>query len=62
MESGPKKTNILISALINGELKDCEKKDLMLHLSECTKCQTEYKNVLELKQLLDIIKDSDIDR
>jgi negative regulator of sigma E activity len=59
LESDHRKTKILISALIDGELRDCEIQDLMLHVNECTKCQTEYKNVLELKQLLDNLKESD---
>jgi hypothetical protein len=57
LESDHRKTKILISALVDGELKDCEKKNLILHLNECTKCQTEYKSVLALKLFLDKIKE-----
>ena len=47
-----KEIKIMISAFLEGELNDEEKKQVEKHLAECTECQREYKELNQLEEVL----------
>ncbi len=47
------KSIILINALADGELKDKQKQELLLHITGCAKCSVKYNEVVKIKQLLE---------
>ncbi len=47
------KAIVLIDALADGELKDKQKQELLVHISGCEKCSVKYNEVIKIKKLLE---------